>query len=674
MSPSMSRKRHQQEPPIPPVSPSLPPCHLSQHPSTESPPDPLNLRPSDPSISDKKGRRSGRRFASLQRLCDCCVSPKRRRGPRRPRPNLRFTSVATGAASTDTADEGGQIPHFSPSCSSSSSNSSARTRRRRSSGATAKATSPSEAASSLTDAAESRRTTSVCCSSGCETETFLPTSASGRDEPAGVYAYPCLAKTRSKHASPVAAGIGDLGQPGTATSAAARENILLHGSSRGAEELNVLQSQLLHRQLQQRQQQQRAGNLGLLCNLSAGQRTAGIFYKAAAGVSAVAAAAGAAAVACECIRHKAAQTAAMLHPWSSRTLLSERVAAVSAAAEAAVTSASSAAEATGCDDRPVPACCENATTAAAAAAAAEASRAAYLREELLNLAESRYTAVFVPVDKQLLEQMNDEFIRSDISRYPVKNTPAGIVFYSPRYTDDRFIYRHVLLSAGVKKAAEEIANAAKSVFLTEGQFIYQLGIHLSPGWEHFMIFKGEMRELILRRPQQQQDSPNSQDHVQSDEVSEESDDSEPEEPTMPAAATESQSSPRHQDIGRLLQQIAETATIHQVTQQKSLLQQQIAIARAVEKANRLLLLMVQLQRPAQQLPPKMFDMRCCLEAAPARFRRNGVVVPATQTAAAAPRFNATESASDFHASVVSSRCHRTNGQPAYAAARKTTTE
>lgn len=28
-------------------------------------------------------------------------------------------------------------------------------------------------------------------------------------------------------------------------------------------------------------------------------------------------------------------------------------------------------------------------------------------------------------------------------------------------------------------------------FLTEGQFIYQLGIHLSPGWEHFMIFKGK---------------------------------------------------------------------------------------------------------------------------------------------------------------------------------------
>lgn len=38
----------------------------------------------------------------------------------------------------------------------------------------------------------------------------------------------------------------------------------------------------------------------------------------------------------------------------------------------------------------------------------------------------------------------------------------GIVFYSPRYSDDRFTYRHVLLSAGVKSAAEEIASATKS--------------------------------------------------------------------------------------------------------------------------------------------------------------------------------------------------------------------
>ncbi|CDJ30365.1 cyclin-dependent kinase, putative [Eimeria mitis] len=382
-------------------------------------------------------------------------------------------------------------------------------------------------------------------------------------------------------------------------------------------EVNALQSQLLHRQLQQRQQHRHAANMGLFCNPGAGQRAAGIFYRAAAEVSAIAAAAGAAAVACECVRHKAAQAAAALHPWSPRTLLPERVAPPSAAAAATIAAISPATEAVACGRKPIPACSADETNgaAAAAAAAAEASRAAFLREELLNLAESRYTAVFVPVDEQLLEQMNDEFIRSDISRYPVKNTPSGIVFYSPRYSDDRFIYRHVLLSAGVKKAAEEIANATKSAFLTEGQFIYQLGIHLSPGWEHFMIFKGEMRELILRRPQQQQESQSSQNQAHSDEVSEESDDSEPEEPITTGAAPESQPPPpRHQELGRLLQQIAENATIHQVRHQKNLLQQQMAISRAVEKANRLLLLIVQLQRPPQHVSPKMLDRMKCLLA------------------------------------------------------------
>lgn len=39
----------------------------------------------------------------------------------------------------------------------------------------------------------------------------------------------------------------------------------------------------------------------------------------------------------------------------------------------------------------------------------------------------------------------------------------------------------------------------------------------------------------------------------------------------------------------------------------------MAIAKAVEKANRLLLLIVQLQRPPQHVPPKVFDrMRCLL--------------------------------------------------------------
>ncbi|OEH78665.1 putative cyclin-dependent kinase [Cyclospora cayetanensis] len=137
-------------------------------------------------------------------------------------------------------------------------------------------------------------------------------------------------------------------------------------------------------------------------------------------------------------------------------------------------------------------------------AAADASRSAYLREELLHRAEGRYTAVFVPVDRHLAEQVNGDFVVSDISRYPVKSTPCG-----------------------------------------------------------------ELRELILRRPQQTEDSKATDAPLLSDEVSEDSDDSDLDErvEAMGTAATEPRSpTTRQQELGQLLKhlaQIAKTATDQQ---------------------------------------------------------------------------------------------------------------
>lgn len=34
---------------------------------------------------------------------------------------------------------------------------------------------------------------------------------------------------------------------------------------------------------------------------------------------------------------------------------------------------------------------------------------------------------------------------------------TGDVYYSPRYNDDRYTYRHVLLTNGVRKEAERVA-------------------------------------------------------------------------------------------------------------------------------------------------------------------------------------------------------------------------
>lgn len=127
---------------------------------------------------------------------------------------------------------------------------------------------------------------------------------------------------------------------------------------------------------------------------------------------------------------------------------------------------------------------------------------------------------------------------------------AGDVYYSPRYDDERYTYRHVILSRGVRKEAEKLAATMpgeqpiarhmiqKDSFLegclpsviasrreeslqrairvrvvgfsggllTEDMFVHCLGIALSPGWTHFMCFHHKLKELILRRPKEQENA------------------------------------------------------------------------------------------------------------------------------------------------------------------------
>ncbi|KFG63025.1 cyclin-dependent kinase regulatory subunit protein [Toxoplasma gondii RUB] len=139
---------------------------------------------------------------------------------------------------------------------------------------------------------------------------------------------------------------------------------------------------------------------------------------------------------------------------------------------------------------------------------------------------ANYKPLFVPVDERLGKKINCSFVRGDLRMYPKKLTQFGEVHYSPRYEDDRYVYRHVLLSSGVRKAAEEMAkHHSKTGFLSEEQFIYQLGIDLSPGWQHFMRFKGRLRELILRRPPTVEDEKRDGAPGEGDEISVDSDDS-----------------------------------------------------------------------------------------------------------------------------------------------------
>ncbi|EAN30825.1 Cyclin-dependent kinase regulatory subunit family protein [Theileria parva strain Muguga] len=97
------------------------------------------------------------------------------------------------------------------------------------------------------------------------------------------------------------------------------------------------------------------------------------------------------------------------------------------------------------------------------------------------------------------EIQNISIITMSVSDYSYKSTPFGDVYYSPRFQDDKYIYRYVILTKGVRNEAYRLLKQSKSYLLTEHQIIRELCIDLSPGWEHFMLFKNRLDELILRR-------------------------------------------------------------------------------------------------------------------------------------------------------------------------------
>lgn len=74
----------------------------------------------------------------------------------------------------------------------------------------------------------------------------------------------------------------------------------------------------------------------------------------------------------------------------------------------------------------------------------------------------------------------------------------GPVCYSSTYRDDKYIYRHIILSDNVRQYAEKKVRRTNA-FLTEHCIINELQIDIGKGWKHFMIYDGKIRELILRK-------------------------------------------------------------------------------------------------------------------------------------------------------------------------------
>ncbi|GIY13675.1 cyclin-dependent kinases regulatory subunit 1 [Caerostris darwini] len=66
------------------------------------------------------------------------------------------------------------------------------------------------------------------------------------------------------------------------------------------------------------------------------------------------------------------------------------------------------------------------------------------------------------------------------------------IYYSNKYFDDKFEYRHVIIPKNMLKLVP------KSRLMSENEW-REIGIQQSPGWIHYMIHEPEPHILLFRR-------------------------------------------------------------------------------------------------------------------------------------------------------------------------------
>lgn len=71
--------------------------------------------------------------------------------------------------------------------------------------------------------------------------------------------------------------------------------------------------------------------------------------------------------------------------------------------------------------------------------------------------------------------------------------PEVQIQYSEKYTDEKYEYRHVILSRDLALLVP------KNHLMTETEW-RNLGVQQSPGWVHYMIHNPEPHVLLFRRP------------------------------------------------------------------------------------------------------------------------------------------------------------------------------
>ncbi|KAJ1530532.1 hypothetical protein ONE63_005421 [Megalurothrips usitatus] len=67
------------------------------------------------------------------------------------------------------------------------------------------------------------------------------------------------------------------------------------------------------------------------------------------------------------------------------------------------------------------------------------------------------------------------------------------IYYSDKYTDDKFEYRHVVLPKDM------LSKISTSHLMTEEEW-RRIGVQQSRGWIHYMIHNPEPHVLLFKRP------------------------------------------------------------------------------------------------------------------------------------------------------------------------------
>merc|ERR1739848_446819 len=81
----------------------------------------------------------------------------------------------------------------------------------------------------------------------------------------------------------------------------------------------------------------------------------------------------------------------------------------------------------------------------------------------------------------------------DFRTNSLKKMPSKNIYYSDKYTDEKFEYRHVMLPKDLAKMVP------KSHLMSETEW-RSIGVQQSQGWIHHMTHDPEPHILLFRRP------------------------------------------------------------------------------------------------------------------------------------------------------------------------------